>query len=194
MFPEHSDVAVFGLALGEAAVIRSREAERCAFCNVPPLDIHASDSAKLAWVNGYDPELAAAAREQTLAPAGHEETGRSWRDELRRVAWDSQLEPTLPLPADNLEAIVEQCDDDMREFLCDRLVFAVCGTCRAREIPPAHVRTSDRNLHRCLLRRQRRGGQNPAGVGALRADSRAHRSACARGSVFGTIRVILQSA
>jgi len=139
MFPEHSDVAVFGLALGEAAVIRSREAERCAFCNVPPLDIHASDSAKLAWVNGYDPELAAAAREQTLAPAGHEETGRSWRDELRRVAWDSQLEPTLPLPGDNLEAIVEQCDDDMREFLCDRLVFAVCGTCRAREIPPAHV-------------------------------------------------------
>jgi hypothetical protein len=106
---------------------------------VPPLNIHAPDGAKLAWVDGYDPELAAAAHAQIVDPAGNEETGRFWRDELRRVAWDSQLEPTLPLPAENLEAIVEQCDDDLREFLCDRLVFAVCGTCRAREFPPAHV-------------------------------------------------------
>ena len=113
MFPEHSDVAVFGLALGEAAVIRSREAERCAFCNVPPLDIHASDSAKLAWVNGYDPELAAAAREQTLAPAGQEalaDFAGSWRqlrdsvDELL----SSPPEDPLPKPASPDKAPGEQ--------------------------------------------------------------------------------------
>jgi hypothetical protein len=129
---------MYGLTLGEAAVIRSREAERCAFCRVPPFDVHASDGAKLAWLDGYDPELATAARAEQAA-ADRNDSFRDWRNEVRRAAWDSQLEPTLPLPAEDLEVILEQCDGDMREFLCDRLVFAVCGACRAREMSPAHI-------------------------------------------------------
>jgi hypothetical protein len=148
MFPEHSDVAMYGLEFSPAAVVRARAAETCAFCNVPPIDVHGSDAAKLRWLDAQDPGLAAAVR-AAAAPAGSEESGplhpfyalgaegAGWRDELRRLIWDSQLEPTLPLPLEQLDEILAGCDGDLREFLCDRLVFAVCGFCRASDISGA---------------------------------------------------------
>jgi hypothetical protein len=135
MFPEHSDVAMYGLEFSPAAVVRARAADTCAFCNVPPIDVHGSDAAKLRWLDAQDPGLAAAVR----AAAGLGAEGAGWRDELRRLIWDSQLEPTLPLPLEQLDEILAGCDGDLREFLCDRLVFAVCGFCRASDISGAQI-------------------------------------------------------
>jgi hypothetical protein len=148
MFPHHADLPVVGLTMSDAAVIRARAAQECELCGVPPIDVRGAEAATLRWLDEYAPRIAAAWRSDVInrggAPStrdehvsyGTDEAPSRWREDLQRLTWDSQLEPTIALPDSALERVAEQLDDSLQEFVEDQLVFAVCGYCRIEKVTP----------------------------------------------------------
>jgi hypothetical protein len=120
MYPDIGELASYGLVIGPAAALRASESEVCAHCGAPPLAARVSAGDTLAWVRAFHPAL-------------ETESG----DELRRLAWDSQLECTIPIPERVLPRVAERLDDELREFAEERFVFALCGLCRNAPDAPA---------------------------------------------------------
>ncbi len=146
MFPDHADLLVVGLTMSDAAVIRARAAQECEICGVPPLDVRGAGVATLRWLDEHAPRLAAAWRSDVInrggSPStrdehvwyGTDEALSRWREDLQRLTWDSQLEPTIALPDSVLERVAEQLNDALQNFVEDQLVFAVCGDCRSEQV------------------------------------------------------------
>jgi len=120
MYADPGELASYGLVIGAAAALRARDSEVCAQCGAPPLGARVSAEVTLEWLRTYHAELAT-------------ESG----DELRRLAWDSRLECTIPIPERLLPRLVERLDDELREFAEDQFVFAICGLCRNAPDAPA---------------------------------------------------------
>jgi hypothetical protein len=125
MYADLGELAAYGFTIGDAAALRAREAETCAACGAPPLEPRASESTVYEWLQRYHPELGALF---AGSPA--------YEEELRRVAWDSRLECTIPIPERLLPRVADRLDDELREFAADRFAFAICGLCRnAPDVP-----------------------------------------------------------
>ena len=148
MFPDHAELPVVGLTMSDAAVIRARAAQQCEICGVPPLDVRGPEVATLRWLGEHAPRLAAAWRSDVINRGGSpskrdehdwydtDKAPSRWREDLQRLTWDSQLEPTIALPDSTLERVAEQLNDLLQKFVEDQLVFAVCGNCRTEKVTP----------------------------------------------------------
>lgn len=143
MYPDDTSLSASGLTMSDAALLRARGAEACAFCGVMPIDPRAPDAAKFEWLARHHPvqESAALPGPNTAAP-----DDRTLRSTLARAVWDAQLEPAVGIPEAVLPVVVAAMSDDLRAFAEDQFVFAICGRCRNEA--DAHALDSEAILER----------------------------------------------
>ena len=128
VYPDDAALAAEGLAIGEAALLRARAAEACAFCGVPTLDPRASEETKRQWLRAYHPIQASPSLAGSAAAQPDAE--HTVRDRLQRAVWDAQLEAAMAIPEPVLGEVVACMSGELRAFAQEQFVFAICGRCQ----------------------------------------------------------------
>jgi hypothetical protein len=124
MYLEFGELIALDMFMSDAATYRARSVENCEFCGVAAAPAEGDESTRLNWLRAHRPELATKVLDE---PCGH--VWYDARDEAARAVWDSQLEPTIGIPEELLVGLVPDLPPELREFVEDRFVFAICGRC-----------------------------------------------------------------
>jgi hypothetical protein len=126
MYIEAGELATYHLFMSDAAMIRASAAEGCEFCNTDAAAAGWDATAKLNWLRNHRPDLATAMLDE---PSGH--VWYDAHDEATREVWDSRVEPTIGIPEELIALIEPGLTPELRDFIQDRFVFAICGHCLA---------------------------------------------------------------
>lgn len=136
MYLDRETLEALELHMRYAAVDRSREAGRCAICDVPPAPRGVRNVEELSrWFERFSRRIGVPVGRAPRSADDHAVLAvRPLAEEERRcLVCDSQLSPTIGIPEFYLNAIVDILSPDQRAVLEDGFVFTICDVCRYSE-------------------------------------------------------------
>ena len=131
MYPDADEVSDHGLIMTLAAIVRAEGADHCEFCAAPPISPTATYAEKLAWARVHHAEQVAGLTRDPLTDGSHPwYEGDTDNMLLKRLAWDSRLQAVMGIPEVLLPIVAPKMDEDQRDFVQERFVFAMCDHCK----------------------------------------------------------------